>query len=95
MSLINQDLLTNKIWEFNDSVDLLSEPNSYEKKAAISVNGSQLGEDFLHLREILRKSKMYSSSGLYGPDIGQPRGHRKDLLSGWDTSSSLRANLFM
>ncbi|XP_058271961.1 heparanase isoform X2 [Hemibagrus wyckioides] len=60
-----------------------SEPNSYEKKAGIRVNGSQLGEDFLHLRKILQKSELYSSSHVYGPDIGQPRDHRKDLLTGF------------
>ncbi|KAM9450930.1 heparanase [Clarias gariepinus] len=81
----NAELLLNycEKRQYRLSWELGNEPNSYEKKAAIRVNGSQLGEDFLHLREILRKSKMYSSSGLYGPDIGQPRGHRKDLLSGF------------
>ncbi|XP_053335197.1 heparanase [Clarias gariepinus] len=81
----NAELLLNycERRQYRLSWELGNEPNSYEKKAAIRVNGSQLGEDFLHLREILRKSKMYSSSGLYGPDIGQPRGHRKDLLSGF------------
>lgn len=74
---------------------MFPEPNSYEKKAKIRVNGSQLGEDFLHLRKILQKSELYSSSGLYGPDISQPRDHRRDLLTGSDTSTSLRHNLFM
>ncbi|KAF5903707.1 helicase POLQ-like, partial [Clarias magur] len=81
----NAELLLNycERRQYRMSWELGNEPNSYEKKAEIRVNGSQLGEDFLQLREILRKSKMYSSSGLYGPDIGQPRGHRKDLLSGF------------
>ena len=59
-----------------------TEPNSYEKKAGIRVAGSQLGEDFVHLREILQDSKLYHNTGLYGPDISQPRDHRKDLLQG-------------
>lgn len=67
---------------------MLPEPNSYEKKAGIRVNGSQLGEDFLHLRKILQKSKLYNSSRVYGPDIGQPRDHRKDLLTGLDTNTN-------
>ncbi|KAL4617270.1 heparanase [Arapaima gigas] len=65
------------------SWELGNEPNSYEKKAGICVDGHQLGLDFLHLREILNKSKLYSSAGLYGPDIGQPKDHRKDLLPGF------------
>ncbi|KAI5096493.1 heparanase precursor [Silurus meridionalis] len=65
------------------SWELGNEPNSYEKKAAIRLTGSQLGEDFLHLRNILQKSALYNSSGLYGPDVSQPRDHRKDLLTGF------------
>lgn len=56
------------------------EPNSYEKKAGIKVDGFQLGQDFVHLHQILQKSKLYHSTGLYGPDVGQPKEHRKDLL---------------
>lgn len=66
----------------NVALWLHAEPNSYEKKAGIAVDGYQLGRDFLHLREILQESKMYNSSGLYGPDISQPRDHHKDLLTG-------------
>ncbi|KAF7696982.1 hypothetical protein HF521_005400 [Silurus meridionalis] len=65
------------------SWELGNEPNSYEKKAAIRLTGSQLGEDFLYLRNILQKSALYNSSGLYGPDVSQPRDHRKDLLTGF------------
>lgn len=61
---------------------LALEPNSYEKKAGIRVDGYQLGQDFVHLHQILQKSAVYNSTGLYGPDIGQPRDHRKDLLTG-------------
>lgn len=61
---------------------LALEPNSYEKKAGIRVDGYQLGKDFVHLHQILQESTIYNSTGLYGPDIGQPRDHRKDLLTG-------------
>ncbi|XP_055722570.1 heparanase-like isoform X3 [Salvelinus fontinalis] len=60
-----------------------TEPNSYEKKAGIRVNGYQLGQDFIQLRRILRESKLYHDTGLYGPDISQPRDHRRDLLEGF------------
>uniref|UniRef100_W5UG18 Heparanase n=1 Tax=Ictalurus punctatus TaxID=7998 RepID=W5UG18_ICTPU len=81
----NAELLLNycEQRQYRMSWELGNEPNSYEKKAAIRVNGSQLGEDFLHLRKILQKSELYSSSGLYGPDTSQPREHRKDLLTGF------------
>lgn len=61
---------------------LALEPNSYEKKAGIRVDGYQLGQDFVHLHQILQESTIYNSTGLYGPDISQPRDHRKDLLTG-------------
>ncbi|MCJ8740897.1 hypothetical protein PDJAM_G00064450 [Pangasius djambal] len=81
----NAELLLNycERQQYRMSWELGNEPNSYEKKAEIRVNGSQLGEDFLHLRKILQNSELYSSSGLYGPDISQPREHRKDLLPGF------------
>lgn len=63
-----------------EGVCLFSEPNSYEKKAGIRVDGYQLGLDFDHLRQMMLKSKLYRNSGLYGPDVGQPRDHRADLL---------------
>ncbi|XP_062339919.1 heparanase [Osmerus eperlanus] len=63
--------------------ELGNEPNSYEKKAGIRLDGYQLGQDFLKLREILRESKLYHNTGLYGPDISQPRDHRRDLLEGF------------
>ncbi|XP_060791942.1 heparanase isoform X2 [Neoarius graeffei] len=81
----NAELLLNycERQQYRMSWELGNEPNSYEKKAEIRVNGSQLGEDFLHLRKILQKSELYSSSDLYGPDIGQPRDHGKYLLTGF------------
>ncbi|XP_047229642.1 heparanase [Girardinichthys multiradiatus] len=66
--------------QYNMSWELGNEPNSYEKKAGIRVDGHQLGVDFTHLRKMLSESKLYRDSGLYGPDVGQPRGHKLDLL---------------
>ncbi|KAK3524187.1 hypothetical protein QTP70_021870, partial [Hemibagrus guttatus] len=81
----NAELLLNycERQHYRMSWELGNEPNSYEKKAGIRVNGSQLGEDFVHLRKILQKSELYNSSCVYGPDISQPRDHRKDLLTGF------------
>lgn len=59
-----------------------SEPNSYEKKAGLRLDGHQLGEDFTVLRKILSESRFYRRARLYGPDVGQLRDHRKDILRG-------------
>lgn len=67
-----------------DHVCLSSEPNSYWKKAGIRVDGYQLGQDFTHLRQMMSESGLYRNAGLYGPDVGQPRDHRIDILDGWD-----------
>ncbi|XP_027137757.1 heparanase [Larimichthys crocea] len=63
--------------------ELGNEPNSYEKKAGIRVDGAQLGHDFTRLREMMTESKFYHDAGLYGPDVGQPRDHRADILEGF------------
>ncbi|XP_056303112.1 heparanase isoform X1 [Danio aesculapii] len=65
------------------SWELGNEPNSYEKKAGVRVDGYQLGQDFVHLHKILQESAIYNSTGLYGPDVSQPKDHRKDLLTGF------------
>lgn len=59
-----------------------SEPNSYEKKAGVRVDGHQLGRDFTRLRALMSESKLYRDAGLYGPDVGQPQDHRVDILKG-------------
>ncbi|XP_010875573.2 heparanase isoform X2 [Esox lucius] len=69
--------------QYSMSWELGNEPNSYEKKAGIRVDGHQLGLDFVELRTILQESKLYHNTGLYGPDISQPRAHRRDLLEGF------------
>lgn len=78
--------------QYTMSWELGNEPNSYEKKAGIRVDGYQLGEDFVHLRNILNQSKFYHNSGLYGPDVGQPRGHKIDLLEGFLQSGAEAVN---
>ncbi|KAM8873355.1 heparanase [Synchiropus picturatus] len=66
------------------SWELGNEPNSYEKKAGIRVDGRQLGLDFTRLRHLLWESQFYRDTAcLYGPDVGQPRDHRVDLLTGF------------
>ncbi|XP_062290311.1 heparanase [Scomber scombrus] len=69
--------------QYNMSWELGNEPNSFEKKAGIRVDGYQLGLDFTRLREMMSESKLYQNTGLYGPDVGQPRDHRVDLLEGF------------
>ncbi|KAK7895321.1 hypothetical protein WMY93_020646 [Mugilogobius chulae] len=74
--------------QYEMSWELGNEPNSFEKKAGIRVDGFQLGEDFVHLRKIMSESRFYKNSGLYGPDVGQPRDHRIDILEGFLQSGS-------
>ena len=50
----------------------LSEPNSFQKKAGIFIDGWQLGEYFIELHKLLGKST-FKNAKLYGPDVGQPR----------------------
>ncbi|XP_037609561.1 heparanase [Sebastes umbrosus] len=65
------------------SWELGNEPNSYEKKAGIRVDGRQLGRDFTRLRDMMSQSKFYHDAALYGPDVGQPRDRRTDILEGF------------
>ncbi|TWW66152.1 heparanase [Takifugu flavidus] len=69
--------------QYRMSWELGNEPNSYEKKAGIHLNGYQLGEDFTVLRKILSDSRFYRDARLYGPDVGQPRDHRTNILRGF------------
>lgn len=66
--------------QYRMSWELGNEPNSYEKKAGIRVDGYQLGIDFTSLRKMMSEFELYRDAGLYGPDVGQPRDHRVDLL---------------
>uniref|UniRef100_A0A3P9PBD6 Heparanase n=1 Tax=Poecilia reticulata TaxID=8081 RepID=A0A3P9PBD6_POERE len=66
--------------QYEMSWELGNEPNSFEKKAGIRVDGNQLGVDFTHLRKMMSEFKLYRDAGLFGPDVGQPRDRRADLL---------------
>ncbi|XP_062414966.1 heparanase isoform X1 [Pungitius pungitius] len=70
------------------SWELGNEPNSYEKKAGIRVDGHQLGRDFNRLRAMMSQSTWFQGAGLFGPDVGQPREHRVNLLEGFLQSGS-------
>lgn len=56
------------------------EPNSFRKKSGIYIDGFQLGQDFIHLRQLLSNYTLYQHAKLYGPDVGQPRKHTQRLL---------------
>ncbi|XP_053453891.1 heparanase isoform X2 [Nycticebus coucang] len=64
---------------YNISWELGNEPNSFRKKAGIFIDGLQLGEDFIKLHKLLRKST-FKNAKLYGPDVGQPRGKTVKML---------------
>ncbi|XP_009068723.1 PREDICTED: heparanase, partial [Acanthisitta chloris] len=65
---------------YNISWELGNEPNSFRKKSGIHVDGFQLGQDFIHLRQLLDNYTLYQHAKLYGPDVGQPRKHTQRLL---------------
>uniref|UniRef100_A0A8D1ZVA6 Heparanase n=1 Tax=Sus scrofa TaxID=9823 RepID=A0A8D1ZVA6_PIG len=56
-----------------------SKPNSFRMKAGIYIDGFQLGEDFIDLHKLLRKSA-FKNAKLYGPDISQPRRKNAEML---------------
>ncbi|XP_036133243.1 heparanase [Molossus molossus] len=64
---------------YNISWELGNEPNSFQKKAGIFIDGLQLGEDFIKLHKLLGKS-IFKNAKLYGPDVGQPRGKTVKML---------------
>ncbi|KAK1345773.1 hypothetical protein QTO34_008237 [Cnephaeus nilssonii] len=67
---------------YNISWELGNEPNSFQKKAGIFIDGLQLGEDFVKLHKLLGTSA-FKNAKLYGPDIGQPRGKTVKMLSNY------------
>ncbi|NXN92686.1 HPSE Heparanase, partial [Rhinopomastus cyanomelas] len=66
--------------QYNISWELGNEPNSFRKKSGIYIDGFQLGQDFIHLRQLLSNYTLYQHTKLYGPDVGQPRKHTLRLL---------------
>ncbi|XP_069482217.1 heparanase [Ambystoma mexicanum] len=65
---------------YNLSWELGNEPNSFRKKAGIYIDGSQLGKDFVSLHDVLSQFSSFRYSGLFGPDVGQPRTQSQKLL---------------
>ncbi|KAM8806366.1 inactive heparanase-2 isoform 1-T1 [Eudromia elegans] len=61
----------------------LTEPNNYRTLIGRSVNGSQLGKDYMQLRSLLQLIRTYSRASLYGPNIGRPRKNVIALLEGF------------
>ncbi|XP_033016958.1 heparanase [Lacerta agilis] len=65
---------------YNMDWELGNEPNSFRKKSGIYIDGSQLGQDFIQLRQLLDSYSSYRNAKLYGPDVGQPRKQTQKLL---------------
>ncbi|XP_029465962.1 inactive heparanase-2 isoform X2 [Rhinatrema bivittatum] len=61
----------------------LTEPNNYRALIGRTVNGSQLGKDYIQLRNMLQSIRTYSKASLYGPNIGRPRKNVIALLDGF------------
>uniref|UniRef100_A0A8B9NGG1 Heparanase 2 (inactive) n=1 Tax=Accipiter nisus TaxID=211598 RepID=A0A8B9NGG1_9AVES len=68
--------------KYNISWELGNEPNNYRTLIGRSVNGSQLGKDYIQLRSLLQLIRTYSRANLYGPNIGRPRKNVITLLEG-------------
>ncbi|KAL7982129.1 hypothetical protein Chor_001186 [Crotalus horridus] len=61
-----------------------TEPNSFLHKSGIEVNGHQLGQDFIQLRQLLNNYIHYKNAKIYGPDLGRSsRKHSKILLKSY------------
>ncbi|XP_066146821.1 heparanase-like [Euwallacea fornicatus] len=54
---------------FSVNWELGNEPNSYPKKFNALVNASQLGTDYIFLRELLNTYPLYTNSSLIGPSV--------------------------
>lgn len=62
--------------------ELGNEPNAYPHKFYETVNASQLAQDFIVLRKILKKYSLYKDSLLVGPDVDRVvTKHNEDYLS--------------
>ncbi|XP_009071787.1 PREDICTED: inactive heparanase-2 [Acanthisitta chloris] len=69
--------------KYNISWELGNEPNNYRTLIGRSVNGSQLGKDYIQLRTLLQLIRTYSRAHLYGPNIGRPRKNVIAFLEGF------------
>ncbi|XP_018431685.1 PREDICTED: heparanase isoform X2 [Nanorana parkeri] len=59
----------------------ITKPNSFKKKSGLYIDGAQLGKDFMSLHQLLSTYLSYKNSGLYGPDIGQPKKQSQRMLT--------------
>ncbi|XP_072335699.1 inactive heparanase-2 isoform X2 [Scyliorhinus torazame] len=69
--------------KYNISWDLGNEPNSYRAMVGKTINGSQLGRDYIQLKNLLQSVRFYTKASLYGPNIGRPRRNAAALLDGF------------
>lgn len=76
--------------KYNISWELGNEPNNYRTLINKAINGSQLGKDYMQLKNVLQSIRTYSKANLYGPNIGRPRKNAIVLLEGspWSNSRS-------
>ncbi|XP_068089623.1 heparanase isoform X2 [Hyperolius riggenbachi] len=66
--------------KYNLSWELGNEPNSFRKKSGLHIDGLQLGKDFVRLHNLLSTYSTYKNSGVFGPDIGQPKKQSQKML---------------
>ncbi|CAM2117932.1 unnamed protein product [Caretta caretta] len=69
--------------KYNISWELGNEPNNYRTLTGRTVNGSQLGKDYIQLKSLLQLIRTYTRASLYGPNIGRPRKNVIALLEGF------------
>ncbi|KAM9324822.1 inactive heparanase-2 [Gastrophryne carolinensis] len=69
--------------KYNISWELGNEPNNYRTLNNRAVNGSQLGRDYIQLKNLLQSIRTYSRASLYGPNIGRPKKNVIVLLDGF------------
>ncbi|XP_030426572.1 inactive heparanase-2 isoform X3 [Gopherus evgoodei] len=61
----------------------LTEPNNYRTLTGRTMNGSQLGKDYIQLKSLLQLIRTYARTSLSGPSIGRPRKNVIALLEGF------------
>ncbi|KAG8435458.1 hypothetical protein GDO86_013407 [Hymenochirus boettgeri] len=69
--------------KYNISWELGNEPNNYRSLNCRGVNGSQLGKDYIQLKNLLQSIRTYYRAHLYGPNIGRPKKNVVALLDGF------------
>ncbi|XP_067909188.1 inactive heparanase-2 isoform X3 [Heterodontus francisci] len=78
-----QVVLTKEQFSNTYSNITITEPNSYRTMVGRTINGSQLGKDYIHLKNLLQSIRFYTKASLYGPNIGRPRRNAAALLDGF------------